>query len=124
MVGTYAEKSSCQDFTIDFANWVANEVESEITITKIDDTTIELSDLYNGWGSLRGTVDMANGTITFAPQTWGGGYYLFCPYDNPTGSVVATFNENYTITFYKWTAYYEANGCSYIDQATTVLTKQ
>ena len=124
LVGTYAEKSSCQDFTIDFANWVANEVESEITITKIDDTTIELSDLYNGWGSLRGTVDMANGTITFAPQTWGGGYYLFCPYDNPTGSVVATFDENYTITFHRWTAYYAANGCSYIDQATTVLTKQ
>lgn len=124
LVGSYAEKSSCQDYTIDYANWTPSEVESQITITKIDDTTIELSDLYNGWGALRGTVDLANRTITFAPQTWGGGYYLFCPYDDPTGSVVATFDEHFTITFSGWTAYYEAYSNSYINKATTVLTKQ
>ncbi|MDY2642423.1 MAG: hypothetical protein SOW01_08635 [Mediterranea sp.] len=124
LVGTYAEKSSCYDYTIDFANWKWNEVEEEISITKIDNQTIELSNLY-GWGTpFRGTVDMNNRTITFAPQSWGEGW-LFCPYDKPTESIVATFDENFIITISNWTAYYESYSYSYINEgATTVLTKK
>lgn len=122
LVGTYTEKTSCYDWTFDWANWTWNEVENEVTITKVDDTTIQLYNFYGWQDTFTGTVDMANGTITFAPQNWAG-YYIFCPYNKPEESLVASFDENFTITINNWTVSYNNSSC--VDEgASSVLTKQ
>lgn len=122
LVGTYTEKTSCYDWTFDWANWTWNEVENEVTITKVDDTTIQLYNFYGWQDTFTGTVDMANGTITFAPQNWAG-YYIFCPYNKPEESLVASFDENFTITINNWTLSYNNSSC--VDEgASSVLTKQ
>ena len=122
LVGTYTEKTSCYDWTFDWANWTWNEVENEVTITKVDDTTIQLYNFYGWQDTFTGTVDMANGTITFAPQNWAG-YYIFCPYNKPEESLVASFDENFTITINNWTRSYNNSSCVY-EGASSVLTKQ
>ena len=122
LVGTYTEKTSCYDWTFDWANWTWNEVENEVTITKVDDTTIQLYNFYGWQDTFTGTVDMANGTITFAPQNWAG-YYIFCPYNKPEESLVASFDENFTITINNWTLSYNNSSCVY-EGASSVLTKQ
>lgn len=103
----------------DWVDYSGQEV--DVTIFKVDDTTISMNNFF-GWGTdLTGTVDLEAKTITFAPQDFYG--YIFCLYDQPSEAVVATFDDNFTITFTGWTLSY--SNYSYVyEGASTVLTKQ
>ena len=50
-------------------------------------------------------------------------WYVFCVYDSPTTSVVATIADG-VITMSNWTAYYTDNSYSYVYGANTTLTKK
>lgn len=84
----------------------------EVTITKIDDTTVKISNFY-GWGEdFTGTVDLDAKTITIQPVLWNI-YYTFASIESATAPVVATFANDLTITFQNFTAW--ADGYSYIE---------
>ena len=83
-----------------------------MTITKIDDTTVKISNFY-GWGEdFTGTVDLDAKTITIQPVLWNT-YYTFASIESATAPVVATFANDLTITFQNFTAW--ADGYSYIE---------
>lgn len=84
----------------------------DVTITKIDDNTVKISNFY-GWGDdLIGTVDLKEQTITIQPSTWAT-YYTFADISSATTPVVATFTNDLSITFQNFTAWY--NGSYYIE---------
>ena len=126
IVGEYTEVTNCYDLTIDFTNWteVINQ-ESDVTISKIDDTTISIYNFYGWEDTFTAKVDLDSRTITVDIKPDWGGYYTFCQYDAPDTPVVGTINDDGTITFSNWTAYYAAYRFSYINSgATSVLTKK
>ena len=124
LVGTYkAVESNNYFFDYNTTNdWVDySGQETDVTITKVDDTTIIMKNFY-GWGTdLTGTVNLEAKTITFDPQDFSG--FTFCLYDKPSEAVVATFDDNFTITVTNWTLSYSNYSYVYAG-ASSVLTKQ
>lgn len=126
ILGEYTEVTNCYDKTYDWANWteVINQ-ESDVTISKIDDTTISIYNFYGWEDTFTAKVDLDSRTITVDIKPDWGGIYTFCQYDAPDTPVVGTINDDGTITFSNWTAYYAAYRFSYINSgATSVLTKK
>ena len=112
LCGTYDAKLTAYDLFSD--NWDLQEVNrtDEVTITKVDDTTVKISNFY-GWGEdFTGTVDLDAKTITIQPTTWAT-YYTFASIESAETPVVATFTNDLTITFQNFTAWYD--GSSYIE---------
>ena len=112
LCGTYDAKTSAYDYFS--SDWSLQEVNrtDDVTITKIDDNTVKISNFY-GWGEdLIGTVDLKEQTITIQPTTWAT-YYTFADISSATTPVVATFTNDLSITFQNFTAWY--NGTIYIE---------
>ena len=126
IVGDYTEVTNCWDMTYDWANWteVTNQ-ESDVTISKVDDTTISIYNFYGWEDTFTAKVDLDARQITVDLKSDWGGYYTFCQYDAPETPVVGTINDDGTITFSNWTIYYAAYQYSYVyTGATSVLTKK
>ena len=69
------------------------------------------------------SVDKDARTITVDVKSDWGGYYTFADYSDATKAVVATFDEEGTITFNNWAAWY--NGYQYTyEGAESILTKK
>ncbi|WP_297260974.1 fibronectin type III domain-containing protein [uncultured Prevotella sp.] len=112
LCGTYNAHVTGYDYFS--STWELQEVDrtDEVTITKIDDTTVKISNFY-GWGEdFTGTVDLDAKTITIQPVLWNT-YYTFASIESATAPVVATFANDLTITFQNFTAW--ADGYSYIE---------
>lgn len=125
LVGDYTEETSASDYVYD--NGVPYQYSGNtVTISKVDDSTITLSNFYWSEQSLTGTVDFDAHTITFAAgQTicdWG----LFAGITDKSVPVVATFDANATITIKDWTVWGEYSGewYTYVENAVSTLTKQ
>ncbi|MGM9733621.1 MAG: fibronectin type III domain-containing protein [Prevotella sp.] len=126
LVGEYTEVTNCWDMTYDWANWteVTNQ-ESDVAISKVDDTTISIYNFYGWEDNFTAKVDLASRIITVDIKSDWGGYYTFCQYDDPDTPVVGTINDDGTITFSNWTIYYADYQYSYVySGATSVLTKK
>lgn len=124
LCGEYTETTNCYDFTIDFTNWteVTDQV-SDVTITKTGDNTVSIDNFYGWEDTFTATVDMDARTITVDVKSDWGGYYTFADYSDATKAVVATFDEEGTITFNNWAAWY--NGYQYTNEgAESILTKK
>ena len=91
-------------------------------IEEIDDNTVSVTGLLYEDNTLKASVDAEAKTLTFEPQTWLD-WYVFCVYDSPTTSVVATIADG-VITMSNWTAYYTDYSYSYVYGANTTLTKK
>ncbi len=121
IIGTYAQKSTGEQI-FDGYNWTAFTSTNDVTITKVDDTTVTVTGIMYADFSLTAKFDAEAATLTFAPQTWLT-WYVFCAYDAPTTSVTANIKDG-VITLSGWTAYYTDYSYSYVWSAETVLTKK
>lgn len=121
LVGTYSQNSTGSQI-FDGSNWVDFTSTNDVVIEKIDDNTVSVTGLLYEGNTLKASVDAEAKTLTFEPQTWLD-WYVFCVYDNPTTSVVATIADG-VITMSNWTAYYTDNSYSYVYGANTTLTKK
>ena len=92
-------------------------------ITKTGDNTVSIDNFYGWEDTFTATVDMDARTITVDVKSDWGGYYTFADYSDATKAVVATFDEEGTITFNNWAAWY--NGYQYTNEgAESILTKK
>ncbi len=121
LVGTYSQNSTGSQI-FDGSNWVDFTSTNDVVIEKIDDNTVSVTGLMYEDNTLKATVDAEAKTLTFEPQTWLD-WYVFCVYDSPTTSVVATIADG-VITMSNWTAYYTDYSYSYVYGANTTLTKK
>lgn len=121
LVGTYSQNSTGSQI-FDGSNWVDFTSTNDVVIEKIDDNTVSVTGLLYENNTLKASVDVEAKTLTFEPQTWLD-WYVFCVYDSPTTSVVATIADG-VITMSNWTAYYTDNSYSYVYGANTTLTKK
>jgi len=120
LVGTYSQDTKGQTY-MDFTDWKSFTATSDVTITKVDETTVSIKGIYYKDYSLTGTADGTARTITIAPQEWLD-YYTWGQYSDSTASVVASVDDNGTITMSDWAAFY--GGYSYVYQTSTTLTKK
>lgn len=121
LVGTYSQNSTGSQI-FDGSNWVDFTSTNDVVIEKIDDNTVSVTGLLYEDNTLKASVDAEAKTLTFEPQTWLD-WYVFCVYDSPTTSVVATIADG-VITMSNWTAYYTDYSYSYVYNANTTLTKK
>lgn len=125
LVGDYTEETSAYDYVYDYDvpyQYSGNTV----TISKVDDSTVTLSNFYWAEEPLTGTVDFDARTITFETGQTFCYYYTFASTTDQSVPVVATFDANATITINNWTAWGEYNGVwyTYVEDAVSTLTKQ
>lgn len=102
LVGTYSQNSTGSQI-FDGSNWVDFTSTNDVVIEKIDDNTVSVTGLLYEDNTLKASVDVEAKTLTFEPQTWLD-WYVFCVYDSPTTSVVATIADG-VVTMSNWTAY-------------------
>ena len=121
IVGTYAQQSTGEEI-FDGSNWTAFTSTNDVTITKVDDTTVTVTGIMYADSSLTAKFDAAAATLTFEPQAWLD-CYVFCAYNAPTTSVTANISDG-VISLSDWTAYYTGYSYSYVWSAKTVLTKK
>ena len=121
LVGTYSQNSTGSQI-FDGSNWVDFTSTNDVVIEKIDDNTVSVTGLLYEDNTLKASVDAEAKTLAFEPQTWLD-WYVFCVYDSPTTSVVATIADG-VITMSNWTAYYTDYSYSYVYGANTTLTKK
>lgn len=121
LVGTYSQNSTGSQI-FDGSNWVDFTSTNDVVIEKIDDNTVSVTGLLYEGNTLKASVDAEAKTLTFEPQIWLD-WYVFCVYDSPTTSVVATIADG-VITMSNWTAYYTDYSYSYVYGANTTLTKK
>lgn len=123
LCGTYDAKYEGYDYFS--ADWSRQEVSgtSESAISKIDDTTVKISNFYNWGEDFTAKVDLPAKTLTIEPVATWGGYYTFADVAASDKAVVGTINDDGTITFKNFTAWY--GSYYYIEEGTTcVLTKK
>lgn len=127
LVGTYSHVSKGYEKLTDGYNWTQFNNTSDVTITKVDDKTIQLSGFFVGFekmdsGVLKGTVDFSAKTITFAPQVVSRDM-TFCTYKSITTPVVATFTDAGVISFKNWGLIYQNFDFVYTGAQTTLTKK-
>lgn len=94
-----------------------------VTITKVDDQTISISNFFYSEDTFTATVDMTNRTITIPAGQSILTYYTFAQEADENGAVVAIFREDANeISLSGWGLWY--GGYSYVEGAVTTLTKQ
>lgn len=85
---------------------------TRITITKIDDTTVEMPLPYYNTFMVRATLDVATGQLTILPTDGAGTYYTFASYDGEDLPVVATVSKS-RFVLSNWTYWYCYSGTWY-----------
>ncbi len=122
LVGTYSAAVKGSDyFSSDWSQQTVDRTD-EMTIAKVDDATITISNFYNWGENFTAAVDLDARTITIEPAAWAT-YYTFAATASSATAVVATIADDGTITFADFTAWYGSS--TYIDAGTTVvMTKQ
>ena len=128
LVGTYSHVSKGYEKLTDGYNWTQFNNTSDVTITKVDDKTIQLSGFFVGFdqmgsGVLKGTVDFSAKTVTFAPQVVSRDM-TFCTYKSITTSVVAKFTDAGVISFTNWGLIYQNFDFVYTGAQTTLTKKK
>lgn len=127
LVGTYSHVSKGYEKLTDGYNWTQFNNTSDVTITKVDDKTIQLNGFFVGFekmdsGVLKGTVDFSAKTITFAPQVVSRDM-TFCTYKSITTPVVATFTDAGVISFTNWGLIFQNFDFVYTGAQTTLTKK-
>lgn len=121
LAGSYTEVTTGQTLMNDWTTWQTLDYSnSDVTISVIDDTTIEIKDFYWGGSSIKGTVNLDDGTIYFAPQTMDAWYTFASQYDSSQG-ITATINSDGSISMSDWSMFYGGN--YYLYWTVTKFTK-
>lgn len=105
-----------------YSDWVDQSgTTASVTITKVDDNTVTISNFYDWGEDVTATVDLSAKTLTIQPVTWGTWYTLAADASADT-PVVGTIADDGTISFSGFNAWY--GGSAFLSSATFVLTKQ
>lgn len=123
LVGTYNETFT-GDVYWSGAQEDASYDNGEAVITKVDDTTITLKGLFGCEEELVGTVDIDAKTITFAAGQTFLTYYTLGASSGISDALVATFDDDCTITIDGIGLWYASYNYNYLDGAKSVLTKK
>lgn len=120
LVGTYAQAT--EGWWWSGAAWEYPSWTGDVTITKVDASTIQISGLLDFEDPILGTVDAKTGTITMAAGQPFQTYYYFSAYD--TGADVLASYESGVITFTTNWRLTNEGGSLYWDNLITKLTKK
>lgn len=127
LVGSYLEKASGTDYAI--WDWGTSDADNsfsyennEVSIERGEGNTVVLRGFFYISESLVGTVDLDARTITFEPGQTFATWYTFAAETGVDVPVVATFDDDCTIRFEGWGAWY--NGYTYVENAVSTLVKQ
>ncbi|MGN0309881.1 MAG: hypothetical protein ACI4C3_04755 [Bacteroides sp.] len=121
LVGSYGETFSGQ--VAWSGAWEdASYADGEATIAKVDDTTIKLTGLFGSEEEMVGVVDMNAKTITFAAGQTFWEYYTLAGANTSNDALIATFDDDFTITFEGIGLWY--NDYNYLYEAKSVMTKK
>ncbi len=122
IAGTYAQNSNYWYYG---SSWEAYSSDNDVTIKKVDDTTITISNLiWSDGGDITATLDPSTGIITVAPQDYYG--WVFAGFSE-TLPVIGAYKDgviglNYWNLWYKYDGY-DYYSC-YTSGALTTLTKK
>lgn len=132
LAGSYSEDTYGYDKWIYKSYWGSSDYSfhltaddpyaGPVTIAVTGDDTITLENLYWADEKLTGTVDLDARTITFAAGQTFHSYYTFAGSTGSGDAVVATINDDGSISINDWAAWY--SGYSYVYNAYTTLTKE
>ena len=121
LVGTYAQAS--EGYWWSGSAWEYPSWTGDVTITKVDDTTVQIVGLIDCTDPIIGTVDPNLCTITMAPGQPFQGSYFFQAYETG-GEVVASFDADCNITFINTWSVVNSGGSLYWDNIITSLSKK
>ncbi len=125
IVGTYSAVSNgwYYDSYSSVPDWVeVKDQDNEVTITANSDGTVNIYNFYGWEDNFTGKVDFSARTITVPASTWAT-FYTFADASSEDKAVVATINDDNTITFSNFGAWY--SNFSYIYEGSTcVMTKK
>ena len=133
LIGTYAEHTTGMDWTLnDYNGEEVDKTGNVVVFTKVDARTVSIANLYGSGSTLEAVVDLENKTLTFQCNNqkiaMSDGYsYTFGSTEGVDVPFIATFDDNFTVSLSGWTAwaYFDGDGWySYVDNASTTLTKQ
>ncbi len=106
LCGTYAAKSTGTDyFSSDYSLQEVDRTD-EVTISKNDDGTLNIYNFYGWEDNFTATVDLSARTITIQPKTDWAIYYTFADISSASTAVVGTINDDLSVTFQNFTAWY------------------
>lgn len=120
LVGTYAQAT--EGYWWNGSDWVYPSWTGDVTITKVDASTIQISGLLDFEDPILGTVNAKTGTITMAAGQPFQTYYYFSAY--ATGEDVFASYEGGVITFTTNWRLTNEGGSLYWDNLITKLTKK
>lgn len=121
IVGTYSAVSNGWSYGSAWEE--VKDQEDEVTITANSDGTVNVYNFFGWEDNFTATVDLSARTITFPAATVWATYYTFADASSEEKAVVATINDDNTITFSNFGAWYD--NYSYIAEgATCVMTKK
>ncbi len=123
LVGFYAATGTGTESVTDYTRPAdLTGITYNVEISKNDDGTININNILNQGTNLTGTVDLDAKTITIAPTSMSWATFASSTTSDGSGSVVATFDDNATISITNFGAW--CWGASYVsDGATVTLTK-
>ena len=122
LCGEYSAHSQFFDYYIFHESSGDNDIVADVTLTRTDEQTVLISNLFGGGETFTATVDLESRTLTIQPVSiWD--WYVFADVGDEDKPVVGTFDETFTITFSGWSAWY--SGYTYIEEgAVTTLTRK
>ncbi len=103
--GTYAAHVTGYDY-FDFTSWASIDRTDEVTISDNGDGTVNIYNFYDWEENFTAKVDETARTLTIEPVANWGGYYTFASASDETAAVVGTINDDNTITFKDFGAWY------------------
>lgn len=128
IIGSYTVEATGYSYDYDANDYIEASFTSEVTINKVSDTQIEMTNFFIEGSVLTATVDIDALTITFQPQMIDQYYQFACPtYDSdwnltPT-EVIADINDSTgEITIRSWATVY--SGYTYDEYENSVLKKK
>ena len=122
IAGTYAQSSNYYYYT---SSWESYTSDNDVTITKVDDTNITISNLiWSDGGDLKATLDPETGEIAIPAQAYYGWVFGGCSELSPA---VGAYKDG-VITLNGWNLWYKYDGYDYYSGYTsstyTTLTKK
>ncbi len=123
LAGTYTQNSSYAFYYN--GDWSYYSSTNDVTITKVDDTTVSISGFIyesgDGGYAVNAKVDTENSTLTIEPQQlteW----YALGGYDSAADPVTVTWEDG-VLTFGSWCLWYDGYSYAYNTAAATLTKK-
>ncbi len=123
LVGSYTASASGWEAVTDYTEWKALSTGHEVTIEKVDDKTVTISNLLGFNQSLTATLDVNTKTVTIEPQTYYK-WYTFADSTDVAKGVVGTIDNSGAVKFTNFNAWYNGYKYFYTGAEVTLVKNQ